>query len=197
MRWDRLFDDLGSQLDREHEAEERSLALEEERLRLSRLTLRDRLVAMSLGSGRPARAIRVQLRGGEILQVRPISFGADWMTAELVDSRQPGGCVLPVGSIAAILPEREQVESSLGRGTEPSPAISDRIPLPFVLRDLARRRAAVTVSTDDGRFHGTLDRVARDHVDLALHEEGLPRRAGNVQGYRILPMHAIRLVTHD
>ena len=39
MRWDQLFDDLESQLDQEQRDEERALALEEERLRLGRLTL--------------------------------------------------------------------------------------------------------------------------------------------------------------
>ena len=47
MRWDLLFDDLESQLDQEQRDEERALALEEERLRLARLTLRDRLTALS------------------------------------------------------------------------------------------------------------------------------------------------------
>ena len=51
MRWDLLFDDLESQLDHEQREEERALALEEERLRLGRLTLRDRLAAMAKEAG--------------------------------------------------------------------------------------------------------------------------------------------------
>jgi hypothetical protein len=53
----RISDDLESQLDQEQRDEERALALEEERLRLGRLTLRDRLIAMSgdCGDG-PGRA---------------------------------------------------------------------------------------------------------------------------------------------
>ena len=46
MRWDRLFDDIESQLERELSAEELDLAAEEERVRLARLGMRDRLVAL-------------------------------------------------------------------------------------------------------------------------------------------------------
>ena len=45
MRWDKLFDDLESQLEREITAEELDLDAEEERLRLGRLSVRERLVA--------------------------------------------------------------------------------------------------------------------------------------------------------
>ncbi len=43
MRWDNLFDDLESQLEQELGAEDVDLLAEEERLRLGRLALRDRL----------------------------------------------------------------------------------------------------------------------------------------------------------
>jgi len=46
MRWDNLFDDLESQLELELGAEDLDLVAEEERLRLGRLALRDRLVAL-------------------------------------------------------------------------------------------------------------------------------------------------------
>lgn len=40
MRWEHLFDDLETQLERELTAEELDLEVEEERLRLGRLSLR-------------------------------------------------------------------------------------------------------------------------------------------------------------
>ena len=46
MRWDNLFDDLESQLEQGLTAEELDLKAEEERLRLGRLGLRDRIVAI-------------------------------------------------------------------------------------------------------------------------------------------------------
>ena len=50
------------------------------------------------------------------------------------------------------------------------------------------------LTTVDGIVHGTIDRVARDHVDLALHEPGSPRREREVQGYRIVPLDRVLLV---
>ena len=63
-----------------------------------------------------------------------------------------------------------------------------------MLRDLCRRRTPVHLTTDDGRVHGTLDRVARDHLDLALHEPGALRRDAEVRGIRIVPLERILLV---
>lgn len=196
MRWDLLFDDLESQLDQEQRDEERALAIEEERLRLGRLTLRDRLGAMARAAAdEPAATVRVELRGGRQLDLRPLSFGRDWMSAAVRDPRRVDGqCIVPLAAIAAILPTRAQLDPSLQPSPESSTRLAERIGLPFVLRDLCRRRMPVHLTTDDGRVHGTLDRVARDHVDLALHEPGSPRRDGEVRGYRIVPLERIILV---
>jgi len=196
MRWDLLFDDLESQLDQEQRDEERALAIEEERLRLGRLTLRDRLSAMARAAGDdPAASIRIELRGGRTLDLRPLSFGRDWMSATVHGSgRNDGQCIIPLAAIAAIIPTRAQLERSLAPSAESTTRLAERLGLPFVLRDLCRRRAPVHVTTDDGRLHGTLDRVARDHIDLALHEPGSPRRDRDVHGYRIVPLDGIVLV---
>ncbi|GAA4367836.1 hypothetical protein [Agromyces bauzanensis] len=196
MRWDLLFDDLESQLDQEQRDEERALALEEERLRLGRLTLRDRLAAMARAAAdEPAATVRVELRGGRALELRPRSFGRDWVSATLRgaahDQRQ---CIVPLAAVTAVIPTAMQLETSLEPATEPSSRLAERIGLTFVLRDLCRRRAPVHVTTDDGRVHGTLDRVARDHVDLALHDSGVPRREREVRGYRIIPIDRLLVV---
>ena len=196
MRWDLLFDDLESQLDQEQRDEERALALEEERLRLGRLTLRDRLIAMSGDSGDGSQAsIRIELRGARELDVRPLAFGRDWMSAAVHPSG-PGGwqCIVPFAALAAVLPTAEQLGPSLESPAQASARLAVRIGLPFVLRDLCRRRTAVHLSTDDGRVHGTIDRVARDHLDLAVHEPGTVRRDQEVRGIRIIPLEQIVLV---
>jgi hypothetical protein len=196
MRWDLLFDDIESQLDQEQRDEERALAIEEERLRLGRLTLRDRLSAMARAAGDdPAAWVRIELRGGRTLDLRPLSFGRDWMSATVHGSaRNDGQCIVPLAAIAAIIPTRVQLERSLAPSAESSTRLAERIGLPFVLRDLCRRRMPVHVTTDEGRLHGTLDRVARDHVDLALHEPATPRRDRDVHGYRIVPLDRIVVV---
>ena len=196
MRWDLLFDDLESQLDQEQRDEERALALEEERLRIARITLRDRLAALSrsLGDDRSA-SVRIELRGGDELELRPLAFGRDWMSAAVLGStRGPGQCVVPLDAVAAVLPTREQLGPSLEPVPETSARLSERIGMPFVLRDLCRRRTPVHLTTEDGRMHGTIDRVARDHLDLAVHEPGTPRRDRDVRGIRIVPVTRIVLV---
>ncbi|WP_394551276.1 hypothetical protein ACDF64_11120 [Agromyces sp. MMS24-JH15] len=196
MRWDLLFDDLGAQLDREEREEERALALEEERLRLSRLTLRDRLIALAEpGPDGRTQAVGLELVGGERRYLRPTAFGRDWLAGELADAARGGAeGIVPLAAIAAVLPMRDRLLPSLEPVAERATRLADRIGITFVFRDLSRRRIAVRVSTLDGDFPGTLDRVARDHVDLALHEPGVPRRDREVQGYRIVPIERIRLV---
>ena len=108
--------------------------------------------------------------------------------------RNDGQCIIPLAAIAAIIPTRAQLERSLAPSAESTTRLAERLGLPFVLRDLCRRRTSVQITTDDGRLHGTLDRVARDHIDLALHEPGAPRRDRDVHGYRIVPLERIVLV---
>ena len=65
----------------------------------------------------------------------------------------------------------------------------------FVLRDLVRRRLAVTVHLRDGAaLSGTIDRAGADHLDLALHDPGSPRRAASVTGFRMIPFDAVAWV---
>ena len=194
MRWDRLFDDLESQLDHEQQEEERALALESERLRIGRLALRDRLSAMS-APGVDRGEVRVELVGGSVVQVRPAAFGRDWLSGRLGDASRDAQCVVPISAIAAVHPGRHQLEESLVSHPESAARPAERIGLAFVLRDLARRRLGVEVTTLDGRHHGTIDRVARDHLDLALHEPGAPRRERDVRGYRTVPFERLVLVS--
>jgi hypothetical protein len=196
MRWDLLFGDLEAQLDQEQRDEERALAVEEERLRLGRLTLRDRLTAMMRADAADMdSAVRLELIGGRSLVLRPLAFGRDWMSAAVVEVRGSGAqCIVPMAAIAAVLPSRSQLDPSLQPVPESSARLAERIALPFVLRDLCRRRSAVRITTLDGIVHGTIDRVARDHLDLALHEPDAPRREREVQGYRIVPFARVLLV---
>ncbi|SIN70813.1 hypothetical protein [Agromyces cerinus] len=196
MRWDLLFDDLESQIDQEQRDEERALAIEEERLRLGRLTLRDRLSAIARSDPDDHGAfVRIELHGGRILSLRPQVFGRDWVSGRTAEPAQNDlQCVVPIAAIAAVLPTRAQLEPSLESVPEASARIAERIGLPFVLRDLCRRRTPVRVSTVDGESHGTIDRVARDHLDLALHDADRPRRDSAVHGYRIVPLSRLLVV---
>lgn len=194
MRWDNLFDDLESQLEQELGAEEGDLLAEGERLRLGRLTLRDRVITMTRQGDGPPKQLRMALRDGTTVTVAVGSVGRDWLVGELIGARR-GSCVVPLSAVAALLPTTEQIARSVTtEPVEPAISLSARLGLAFVLRDLCRRRAAIDLSVASGeRLHGTIDRVGRDHLDLAEHEPGVPRRAASVGRIRILPFDEVLL----
>jgi hypothetical protein len=186
VRWDNLFDDLEGQLERELNAEEADLRAEEERLRLARLSLRDRLTSLAGADGTGS---------GEVITLRPTTFGRDWLAADLLDASALGvQCVLPLAAITGVIVAADDVSVSLAAEPGRTARLVDRIGLPFVLRDLCRRRASIEVRTHAGPLTGTIDRVGRDHFDLAVHEVGTVRRASEVRHCRIVPLAEIQLV---
>jgi hypothetical protein len=201
MRWDNLFDDLESQLEQELTSEEIDLQAEEERLRLARMSIRDRIFAIHarMGAGE-SYVIRVLLKNDETISVRPAAFGKDWFSADLVDdSQRRSQCVVPIQAIAALVLTREQVSLSLGESAESgsaatAPGISARLNLAFVLRDLCRRRRSLELHLTGSILHGTIDRVGRDHLDLAAHEPGTARRENEVSHYRLVPFEQVLFV---
>lgn len=195
MRWDNLFDDLEGQLEQELGAEETDLRAEEERLRLGRLTLRDRLLALNRGGD--SDPVRMMLSDGSVLELRPRTFGRDWISGDVVDqSARRAQFILPLDAIAGVRLSRAQVSTSLEDATTPESerGLSRRLGLAFVLRDLCRRRQAVELVLHDGVVSGTIDRVGRDHLDLAVHEVGSARRERLVTHYQVVPFSRVLLV---
>lgn len=195
MRWDDLFDDLEGQLEQERGAEETDLRAEQERHRLSRLFIRDRLLALSLSeNGAP---VRVTLSDGLTLDVRPHTFGRDWISGDIVNERSREILfILPLDAIAGLTLTRAQVLESLEdvATVETERGLSRRLGLAFVLRDLCRRRKSVELVLKDGVAMGTIDRVGREHLDLAVHERGTARRESLVSRYRVVPFSRLLLV---
>lgn len=194
MRWDNLFDDLEGQLEQELSAEDLDVRAEEERLRLGRLSLRDRVVAAHEAD---ASGIRLLLSDGTTRVARPQTFGRDWFSADLLDgTTRRAHAIVPMAGIAAVLFSREQ--STVSLTATPSElsqtSLPARLTLSFVLRDLCRRRTAVDVVTAIGTAHGTIDRVGRDHLDLAVHEAGAARRESAVRELRAIPLTQLVLV---
>lgn len=188
MRWDELFADLEGRLEHELDVEQQELAAEEERLRLGRLAVRDRIIAM----GRGEAPVTLVLVDGESLAVRIGTAGRDWIAGEVTVGASRQAVIVPLAAIAGVLPEREQLERGLRAAPEEAlPDISARLGLTFVLRDLCRRRAGIELSTRVGSVTGTIDRVARDHLDVAEHEAGVPRRDSAVRRIRLVPFDAI------
>jgi hypothetical protein len=198
MRWDNLFDDLESQLEQELSAEEIDLQAEEERLRLAKLGLRDRLYALHLhASGELERTLRLTLIDGFRLALTPTTFGRDWISGDVVEEsgRRPS-CILPLDAVDGIALGQRQVRLSLATTAHPeSPSsLSAKLGLPFVLRDLCRRRRQIELRLANGLVRGTIDRVGRDHIDVAVHEPGDQRRDSSVSEYRIVRLAQVLLV---
>lgn len=192
MRWDRFFDDLEGQLASEWEAERAALDTEAERLRLSRVSLQERLGRLVGRDGAPATP-SVDLSDGTTVRGAVTGVGADCVALSPLDGL-PGAVVVPFAAIMGIGMPHQDVLRSARPGPARS-ALADRLTFGFVLRDLVRRRAGVAVHLATGRaLHGTIDRAGADHLDLALHDPGAPRRAAAVTGHRIVPLTAISWV---
>jgi len=193
VRWDRFFDDLEGQLASEWEAERAALDTEAERLRLSRVALRERLTMLE-SRDRDAAPPSFEVVDGTVLSAEVTGVGADWVALE---GGRTGALVLPFASIAAIgMPHADVLRSA--RPAAGRSLLADRMTLGFVVRDLVRRRVGVTIHLTHGRMlAGTIDRAGADHLDLALHEPGSPRRASEVTGHRIVPFGAVAWIRLD
>ncbi|HWI31323.1 MAG TPA: hypothetical protein VNT50_07515 [Microbacterium sp.] len=195
MRWDLFFEDLEDQLASEWEAERAALDTEAERLRISRVELRSRLatlVGREASDGGPPPSF--ELADGTTLSAALRALGADWVGAGPGSGTRGGLIIVPFASIRAIaLPHADVLRTA--RPSERIAGLSDRMTLGFVMRDVARRRLPVSLGLASGRvFTGTIDRAGADHLDLALHEPGAPRRGGDVTGYRLVPFAGIAWV---
>lgn len=196
MRWDRFFDDLEDQLASEWEAERAALDTEAERLRLSRVQLSERLTQLAARDGASPTVASFDLADGATVRASVTGVGADWVALALADG--PGGAVVvPFASLGAIgLPHADLLRTA--RPAPPRSPLADRLTFGFVLRDLVRRRAGVAVHLVSGRvLTGTIDRAGADHLDLAVHDQGAPRRADEVSGYRLVPFAAIAWIRAD
>lgn len=189
MRWNNLFDDLEGQLEHEIGAEDVDLRVEEERLRLGRLALRDRLLAF-----RGTEPVVVLHGDGSRSTVGIVTVGKDWISGDLVDTTsRRSQCIVPLAAVAGLQLTAAQSAVSLRSGDEEA-ALSARLGLAYVLRDLCRRRRSLDLLLGYGELHGTIDRVGRDHIDLAIHERDVARRQSAVTGIRIVPFTELRLV---
>lgn len=194
VHWDRLFEDLEGQLASEWESERAALDVESERLRISRLDLRDRLRVL-VADGAVA-AIDVAGSGAGRIRARLQTLGADWVALALVEpdgvSRTLATRIVPLDAIRGITVDHGRLLASLERSAPDPGALRERMTLGFVLRDLARRRAPVRVlRVGESDLHGTIDRAGADHLDLAVHDAGAPRTVGAVQAFSLIPFRAL------
>src|SRR4051794_23440206 len=166
MRWARLFDDLDAQAEASERADRDAQTADLRRLEVSRQRLAGRLAAAA------SAAVTLRVEGCEPVTGVVQQAGADWV---LVQATGGAEVLVALGAVSSIL--------DLPAAADPADDRLDaRLGLAFVLRRLARDRAAVLVVTRSGEsFTGTIDRVGADFLDLAEHAADRPRRPDEVQ----------------
>src|SRR6478736_4135655 len=170
MRWEGLCADLEGQLAAEERRERDEEVAERTRRERALVTLPDRLAATV---GAPVRLGQV---GGRLHDL-----GDDWLL-----TRTPDGRELLVATSAVLTLRALGPQSTSSRTAR-------RFGLGYALRALSRDRATVAVSLVGGGppLLGTIDAVGADHLDLAEHDEGVPRRRENVRAVATVPFVAL------
>ena len=180
MRWQGLFDDLEAQFEAAQAAELSAEVADRTRRESALLRLVDRL--------RPAvgAELTVHVPGSEVVRGRLVDCGTNWLLLEEPGARE---VLVALGAVLGV--------TGAGRTATPDEGgpVAKRLGLRWGLRALARSRSGVVVRLTDGSLAtGTLDRVGRDHIDLAEHGAGEPRRAGAVRQVRLVPLSALVLL---
>lgn len=181
VRWRELFDDLEGQLDAAEAAELLAEVAERTRTEQARATVADRLGAAT-GS-----ALAVVVAGHGAVHGQLTDCGVDWLLIAEAGERE---ALVPMTAVLSV--------SGLGRGlvrTDPADRVARGLDLRWALRGIARDRSPVLVGLRDGSAAtGTVDRVGADHLELAEHPAGEPRRPATVRGVRLVPLPALAVV---
>ena len=180
MRWQQLFADLQAQFEAEEAAEHRGVDASRARAETGAVELVRRLRG-SLGA-----PLTLRCRGAGAVAGTLVDVGVDWLLLEDEQGRS---------NLVAAATVRTVTGLGLRTAVAETGAVRARMDLRWALRGLARDRSAVQVVLDDGGvLTGTLDRVGADHVDLAEHPAGLPRRAEAVRAVHVVVIAAIAVV---
>ena len=178
MRWDALFEDMEAQL-----AAEQRLALESEiseraRVEMAGITLIDRLRG-GLGG-----ELSVQLSSGVRISGVLAHVGSEW----IVLNEAPQQWLVPYSAVVSY--------QGAGRRVLQDSGVRARLGLASALRGLARDRAEVTVhlaldGLQERALFGVIDRVGKDHFDVATTAVGEVRRHGNVTSVVTVPFASL------
>jgi len=179
MRWDSLFDDLEAQFSAERALEKESEITDRARVELAGIDLSDRL------RGAAAAEIKIVLVDGNVIRGMLSHAGSEW----LVLTEGVRQWLVPYASVLSY--------QGLGRvALKPSSRMQHSLGIASALRALSRDRSELVVHlmvrTGDGyKLHGVIDRVGRDHFDLAVVPHGEVRRPGNIAAVLTIPFSSL------
>lgn len=179
VRWKALFDDLEAQADAAARLQLDDEVRDRSRREGALVRTVDRLRA---ATGTP---VVLGVDGAGAVHGLLLDVGPDWL---LLEEQQGRDVLVPLAGVLTV--------AGLGRRTSPADGIvAGRLDLRWALGGLARDRTSVQVLLRDASvLTGTLDRVGADHVDLAEHAPGEPRRASAVRGVRLVALEALVLL---
>ncbi len=177
MRWQELFDDLGGQLDHADAVDRAAEADDDLRVARSRLAL----PAWMASTGTE---LTLAMRDRTTVVGRVVEHGDDWVVVR--DGR--GDVVVLVGSVTSA---SRAVSGAPAPAPVVAPSTRSSLSLRTVLRGHVRRRAPVSVGTPAGVVRGTPDAVGADHLEVAVHDLDVPRRAEGVRAVAVLPFGAL------
>lgn len=185
MRWNSLFDDLEAQFLAERALLTESEITERARVELAGIELGDRL------RGAAGTPIKVVLVDGNVIRGLLGHIGSEWL-------------VLTDGSRQWLIPSASVLSyEGLGRlARKPSSRTQQALGIASALRALSRDRAELlvhlTVRAADGyKVRGVMDRVGRDHFDLAVVPHGEARRVANVAAVMTIPFGSVAAICSD
>lgn len=176
MRWEGLFADLEGQLAAEERRELDSEVAERTRRERALVDLTARLAA-AVGS-----PVSLVVAGGRVVAGSLADVGDGWVLV----ADPPREVLVPQAAVVVV--------EGLPPHAEPARS-ARRFGLGYALRALARDRATVALELSAGApLVGTVDVVGADHLVLAEHAEGEPRRRENVRRVLTVPFAAVRTV---
>jgi hypothetical protein len=175
MSWRRLLEDVEAQAETADELALASEVADRTRRERASVTLVERLLAV-IGAVVTLDVAGVGPRHGLLADVGP-----DWLL--VVDPAAPDR--EQVVALSAVIAVRSAEAWAVPSSPSPSQRSQD---LAWLLRRFARDRSTVRLHTVTGVWPGTIDRVGRDHLDLAVHDVDDTRRAANVRERAIVPL---------
>lgn len=134
---------------------------------------------------RAAPWVTVRIAGGGCLAgTGQVGADAILLRTPLGEVTTPGEWIIPIRAVTEIV--------GLGDQAAPARGARRRLGLASWARGWARERSVVRLLRQyDVALEGTIDRVGADHLDLAVHDPGLPRRPENIRRHACVPFVAI------